>query len=299
MPHHEIVVIGGGPGGYVAAFRTAIRPRRGLRRKGTPLGRHLSARRMHPQQGPPGIERAVRRNPGAALTIHGVPAAERVEFDLAAMLGRKNQIVGDLARGIDAHFQAAKDRSLPRTWPLGWARPGRGGIGRWRTRPDGETHHLGHRQPPAHVGGYRLQRKVHRHEHRSMAYDAVPDHLVVIGAGAIGLELGSVWRRLGAKVTVLEFLDRILPEMDGELAAEAMNHRSDWHARLYVFQARRGMEDRRAGVGAHVVKTRHAVEQALGAWPPDGRRSRSGGCLTRISLTHPPVCSAWSAKSWE
>ena len=49
----------------------------------------------------------------------------------------------------------------------------------------------------------------------------MPKHLVVIGAGAIGLELGSVWRRLGAQVTVLEYLDRILPEMDQELAADA------------------------------------------------------------------------------
>jgi dihydrolipoamide dehydrogenase len=48
--------------------------------------------------------------------------------------------------------------------------------------------------------------------------NAVPDHLVVIGAGVIGLELGSVWRRLGARVTVVEFLDRILPGMDAEIA---------------------------------------------------------------------------------
>ena len=49
----------------------------------------------------------------------------------------------------------------------------------------------------------------------------MPDHLVVIGAGYIGLELGSVWRRLGARVTVFEYLDRILPGMDAEIAAEA------------------------------------------------------------------------------
>ena len=48
--------------------------------------------------------------------------------------------------------------------------------------------------------------------------DAVPGHLVVIGGGYIGLELGSVWRRLGAEVTVIEFLDRIVPTMDGEVA---------------------------------------------------------------------------------
>src|SRR5208337_2313841 len=50
---------------------------------------------------------------------------------------------------------------------------------------------------------------------------AVPKHLVVIGAGVIGLELGSVWRRLGAEVTVIEFLDRALPLHDGEISKQA------------------------------------------------------------------------------
>jgi dihydrolipoamide dehydrogenase len=55
----------------------------------------------------------------------------------------------------------------------------------------------------------------------ALSYLEVPNHLVVIGAGVIGLELGSVWSRLGAKVTVLEYLNRILPGMDDELASEA------------------------------------------------------------------------------
>jgi dihydrolipoamide dehydrogenase len=56
----------------------------------------------------------------------------------------------------------------------------------------------------------------------ALGYAEVPKHLVVIGAGYIGLELGSVWLRLGSKVTVLEYLDRILPGMDNEIAAEAL-----------------------------------------------------------------------------
>ena len=55
----------------------------------------------------------------------------------------------------------------------------------------------------------------------ALCYPEVPKHLIVIGAGVIGLELGTVWRRLGAKVTVLEYLDRILPGMDNEIAGEA------------------------------------------------------------------------------
>jgi dihydrolipoamide dehydrogenase len=52
----------------------------------------------------------------------------------------------------------------------------------------------------------------------ALSLEKVPEKMLVIGAGVIGLELGSVWRRLGAEVTVVEFLDRILPGMDGEVA---------------------------------------------------------------------------------
>ncbi|MBP0575067.1 FAD-dependent oxidoreductase, partial [Mycobacterium tuberculosis] len=55
----------------------------------------------------------------------------------------------------------------------------------------------------------------------ALELEKVPTSLVVVGAGVIGLELGSVWRRLGAKVTVVEFLDRILPGMDGEVGKQA------------------------------------------------------------------------------
>ena len=58
----------------------------------------------------------------------------------------------------------------------------------------------------------------------ALCFDKVPQHLIVVGGGYIGLELGSVWKRLGAKVTVVEFLPRILPLTDGEIAGQL--HRS-------------------------------------------------------------------------
>src|SRR5439155_8126788 len=57
----------------------------------------------------------------------------------------------------------------------------------------------------------------------ALSYDTVPKHLVVVGGGYIGMELGSVWHRLGAKVTVLEFLDRIFPGTDAEIAKDALD----------------------------------------------------------------------------
>src|SRR5690606_20723130 len=56
----------------------------------------------------------------------------------------------------------------------------------------------------------------------ALSWEEIPKSLIVIGAGAIGLELGTVWRRLGSQVTVLEYFDRILPGMDAELAADAL-----------------------------------------------------------------------------
>ena len=63
----------------------------------------------------------------------------------------------------------------------------------------------------------------------ALALDKVPEQLLVVGAGVIGLELGSVWRRLGAEVTVVEFLDRILPGMDGEVAQASSS--ASWRSR--------------------------------------------------------------------
>jgi dihydrolipoamide dehydrogenase len=91
----------------------------------------------------------------------------------------------------------------------------------------------------------------------ALALDRVPQHLVVIGGGVIGLELGSVWRRLGAKVTVVEFLDQLLPGMDGEVRKEA--------GKLF---AKQGMElklsSKVTGVTVKGKKATLAVEPAAG-----------------------------------
>ncbi len=96
----------------------------------------------------------------------------------------------------------------------------------------------------------------------ALSYPEVPEHLIVIGAGYIGLEMGSVWRRLGARVTVLEYLDRILPGMDNEIAAEA--------EKLF---ARQGFEFRLGSrVTAARVEGSQCVVEIDGADPISGDR---------------------------
>ena len=91
----------------------------------------------------------------------------------------------------------------------------------------------------------------------ALAYESVPEHLVVIGAGYIGMELGSVWRRLGAKVTIVEYLDRILPGLDAEIASEAQK----------IFQ-KQGFEFRlRSKVLSAKVESGTCVVRCQGAEP--------------------------------
>ena len=151
------------------------------------------------------------------LAQHGVLVAD-VQLDLAAMHARKRKIVDILATGVHGLFkQAGVTRIHSRarlTAPDQVTVAGPAGE-----RPLAARHVLiatGSR--PAPLAGVALDGDRIGTSSEALTYGEVPAHLVVIGAGYIGLELGSVWSRLGAQVTVLEALDRILPGMDLDTA---------------------------------------------------------------------------------
>ena len=154
------------------------------------------------------------------LAEHGIVAGP-IELDLGAMMKRKNRIVSTLSKGIDFLFKknrVTRYRGLARL-----AGPGRvmvqGGEGEIELQARRILLATGSR--PASLPGVELEGDRVGTSTEALSYPEVPGHLVVIGAGAIGLELGSVWLRLGARVTVLEYLDRILPGTDSELATQA------------------------------------------------------------------------------
>lgn len=220
----DLLVIGAGPGGYVAAIRAAQ------------LGFRTAVVDEHPAAG--GVCLRVGCIPSKALlessqrlvaarselAAHGGVAGE-IALDLETMMKRKDRVVTTLTRGVSSLLRKNRIEHIQGRARLG----GVGGEMRTVvvTARDGErtvqaTNVIvatGSR--PATLPGIELDGDRIGTSTEALAYDAVPERLVVIGAGYIGLELGAVWNRLGSEVIVLEYLDRILPGADAEIAAAA------------------------------------------------------------------------------
>ena len=156
------------------------------------------------------------------LALHGV-RVEGVAFDLSTMMRRKEDVVATLAKGIEALLAKNKVTRYRGSGRLA-------GAGQVEvTATDGTATVVESQRIVLAVGsrsvvlpGVDVDGRFVGTSTEALAFDAVPGHLVVIGGGYIGLELGTVWRRLGAKVTVLEYADRILTGIDAEIATEAL-----------------------------------------------------------------------------
>ena len=218
---HELVIIGGGPGGYVAAIRAA---QLGLDVACIDRERLLGGTCLRvgciPSKAMLESSALYAEARGKGLVAHGI-RLEQVELDLAKMLSRKDREIKALAAGINGLFRKRKvtryEGHARFLEPTRLALEGRSGP----LEIAAKNVIIATGSRAADLPGVELDGERVGTSTEALSYPEVPRHLVVIGAGAIGLELGSVWSRLGAKVTVLEYLDRILPGMDAELAAEA------------------------------------------------------------------------------
>jgi len=218
MSEFDLVVIGGGPGGYVASIRAAqlgmkvacVEKRGSL--GGTclnvgciPSKALLSSSELYENAKHHGKE-------------HGIEAD--VTLNLNTMIGRKDKVVADLCKGIEGLFAKNKVTYIK----------GHGivmGKGEVAVKPvDGKgtpeslkTKNIiiatGSEVTP--LPGVDIDEERIVSSTGALALDKVPSKLVVIGGGVIGLEMGSVWRRLGSEVTVVEFLDGIVPAADGDI----------------------------------------------------------------------------------
>ncbi|MEC9266874.1 MAG: dihydrolipoyl dehydrogenase [Pseudomonadota bacterium] len=214
---YDVVVIGGGPGGYVAAIRAAQ------------LGMKTACVEMRGALG--GTCLNVGCIPSKALlqsselfheaqhsfSNHGIVV--KPKLDLGAMMTRKSGIVDGLTKGIEFLFKKHKITYLKGRGHID--APGKVSVTEGEDKGKSiETKNIiiatGSESTP--LPGIEVDEKTIVTSTGALEFDKVPEHLVVIGGGVIGLELGSVWGRLGAKVTVVEFLDRIVPTMDGEVS---------------------------------------------------------------------------------
>ena len=144
---------------------------------------------------------------------HGINVRRLFTLDLARMQARKGEVVSANVKGVEFLFKKNKV-----AWLKGEGRieaPGQVSV-------DGKTYAAKHiiiatGSESIPLPGVTVDEKQIVTSTGALELDAVPKHLVVIGGGYIGLELGSVWHRLGSQVTVVEYLDRLVPGMDGEV----------------------------------------------------------------------------------
>ncbi len=218
MSEYDLVVIGGGPGGYVAAIRAAqLGMKVACVEKRTTLGGTCLNIGCIPSKA---LLQSSEKYAEAChdLESHGVKVGA-VKLDLKAMMARKDKVVGDLTGGIAFLFKKNKIEHISGTGTIESATA-------VKVTPDKgdpqtlQTKHIliatGSESMP--LPGVEVDEKQIVSSTGALALGKVPKHLVVVGAGYIGLEMASVWGRLGAEVTCVEFLDRITPGMDGDTA---------------------------------------------------------------------------------
>ncbi|HSV06875.1 MAG TPA: dihydrolipoyl dehydrogenase [Candidatus Binatus sp.] len=213
MGRFDLVVIGSGPGGYTAAIRAAqLGMQVACVEKDRPLGGTCLNVGCIPSKALLDSSELYRHT-RLGLAVHGIKTSG-VELDLAAMMSRKDRVVRGLTQGVASLFKKNKVTRFEGTARLESAQ-------RVRVRGEGgdeviETARVllatGSEPTPLRDLPFDGERFVSSTE--ALTLPRVPRRLLVIGAGAIGLELGSVWSRLGAEVLVVELLDRIVPGTD-------------------------------------------------------------------------------------
>ncbi len=213
----DVCVIGAGPGGYVAAIRAAQ------------LGLETVCIEKYPSLGGTCLNvgcipsKAMLQssehyhNAHSSFAAHGIEVTPKL--NLGAMLERKSKVVEGLTTGIVHLLKKNKVTRLQGVAKL---------LGEGRVEVSGqdatvlEAKHIiiATGSKPTELPFLKFDDTHIVSSTGALSFEKVPEHLLVVGGGVIGLELGSVWMRLGAQVTVVEFLDRILPPMDGAVSKE-------------------------------------------------------------------------------
>jgi len=282
MPDCDVAIIGGGPGGYVAAIRAAQ------------LGLNTVCIEMDKTLGGTCVN--VGCIPSKALLSssehyefaklhaaeHGIQVAD-VKLDLATMMKRKDAVVGQNTKGIEYLFRKNK---------ITWAR-GRGTLKKGNVievaLSDGKSALYRAKNVIIATGSVPIELPFLKVDEKqvlsnigALTIPEVPRHLVVVGGGVIGLELGSVWRRLGSKVTVVELMPTILPGNDEEIIKEADK----------VFR-KQGLEIR---AGTKVTGAKIESKRVLLDIEKDGSKESLDADYVLVSIGRKPVLTGIDAQ---
>jgi len=225
--HYDLLIIGAGPGGYVAAIRAAqLGIRVAVIEKSATLGGVCLNEGCIPSKTLLDSSElfALARD---KFANHGIDI-ESPRLDLARMMARKDDVVKKLTDGVAFLFKKNKITLFSGVARLA-GKVGEDHRVEISSSSDGENRLLEARKLLLATGSEAVELPFLPFDgetvvsaREALSFDAVPEHLLVVGAGYIGLELGSVWRRLGARVTVVETLPKMLPNTDGQVADALM-----------------------------------------------------------------------------
>ncbi|HLF58354.1 MAG TPA: dihydrolipoyl dehydrogenase [Alphaproteobacteria bacterium] len=262
---YDLVVIGAGPGGYVAAIRAA---QLGLKvacvdKRGALGGTCLNVGCIPSKALLQSSEKFAEIGHGFAR--HGISAGPP-RLDLAAMMANKDKVVSELTNGVAYLFRKNKVTAITGTARI--ANAGEVEVKANSSKPQkiaAKNILIATGSEPTPLPGLTVDEQRIVTSTGALALKDVPKKLAVVGGGYIGLELGSVWRRLGADVTVIEFLDRIVPAMDREIG-QALHRVLEKQGIEFRLSTRVvGAEARKSGVSLQVSPASGGKAETLAA----------------------------------
>ena len=287
--NYDVIVIGSGPGGYVAAIRAAQ------------LGFKTACVEKYPTHG--GTCLNVGCIPSKALlqsselyetsrhgfSKHGI-RVDGIQLDLKQMLARKDEVVAGLTQGVGGLLKKNGVAALQGVGKL--LGGGKVAVAPTEGEPtviEGRHIILATGSKPVELPFLKFDKRDVVSSTEALSFEEVPQRLVVIGGGVIGLELGSVWSRLGSRVTVIEFMDRILPPMDRDVSKAIKKILSRQGLTFQLDTGVTGME--RAEDGSLLVNAKHKKGAEM-TFEADkvlvavGRRAYTAGLdLERVGVT--------------
>ena len=283
MPDCDVAIIGGGPGGYVAAIRAA---QLGLNTVCIEYDKTLGGTCVNVGCIPSkALLSSTEHYEFAKLHAaeHGIQI-EDVKLDLPTMMKRKDAVVGQNTKGIEYLFRKNK---------ITWAR-GKGTLKKGNVvdvaLADDKTESYKAKNVIIATGSVPIELPFLKFDEKrvlsnigALTIPEVPRHLVVVGGGVIGLELGSVWRRLGAKVTVVELMPTILPGNDEEIIKEADK-----------VLRKQGLEIR---VGTKVTGAKIEAKRILIEVEKDGKKENLDADYVLVSIGRKPVLTGIDAQA--